>query len=270
VLLTDRQFFAIAVLLYGVSFLYSVFLLRQGMRRDTWINYFLLLGAFAVHTVSIVQRGMAQHRCPIGNLYEVTSFIIWSIVGAYLVIGLWGRIRSFGAFAAPVAFAVSVFALLVPPDGAANYHGGLVSAHVALIALAYGAFGLGSISGVMYLVQDHNLKLHKLQAALSLLPPIQRLESIMNGLLFAGLALLTGGLAFAPLLVKQQEVITSLARDPKILWSVLVWLAYLTLVVLRWGFGQHGKRLAWGAVAAFVFVMLTFWGVNLLSPIHNP
>ena len=269
-MLTDRQFFALAVLLYGVSFTYSIFLLRQGLRRDNWINYATLLAAFAVHTVAIFLRGFAQGRCPIGNLYEVTSFTIWSIAGAYLVMGLWGRVRSFGAFAAPLLFAAGVFTLFVPPDGAANYRGALVSAHVALIALAYGAFGLGSVAGAMYLVQDRNLKLHKLRAALSFLPPIQRLEAIMNGLLIAGLALLTGGLAFAPLLVRQEDVFDSLAGDPKIVWSLLVWLAYLALVVLRWGFRQHGKRLAWGAVGAFAFVMLTFWGVNLLSPIHNP
>src|ERR1051326_4207136 len=109
-MLTDRQFFELAVFVYGVSLLYSVFLLRQGLRRDTWTNYFLLLAAFGLHTVSILHRGLEQHRCPIGNLYEVTSFAIWALVGAYLGIGLWGRVRSFGVFAAPVAFAVSLFA----------------------------------------------------------------------------------------------------------------------------------------------------------------
>jgi ABC-type uncharacterized transport system permease subunit len=197
-------------------------------------------------------------------------FIVWTMVGAYLVMSLWGRIRSFGTFVAPVVFGVGLFALLVPPDEVANYRGGLVSAHVALIALAYGAFGLGSVAAAMYLVQDRNLKFHKLRAALSFLPPIQRLESIMSGLLTAGLALLTAGLCFAPLLVKQEEVAASLTRDPKIMWTAFVWLVYLVLVVLRWGFRQRGKRLAWGAVASFAFLMLTFWGFNLLSPIHNP
>jgi ABC-type uncharacterized transport system permease subunit len=268
--LTDRQFFGLAVVLYGVSFLYSVFLLRQGLRRETWVNYFLLLAAYALHTIAIFQRGIEQQRCPMGNLYEITSLVTWTIVGAYLVMGLWGRIRSFGAFAAPVVFAVSLFALLLPFDSEAAYRGGLVSAHVAFIGLAYGAFGLGSISGAMYLAQDRNLKQHKLKAALSFLPPIQRLEGIMSALLTAGLALLTAGLALAPLLVKQQDVVASLTGDPKIVWSFFVWALYLALVVARYGFRQQGKRLAWGAVASFAFVLTTFWGFNLLSPIHHP
>jgi hypothetical protein len=48
-----------------------------------------------------------------------------------------------------------------------------------------------------------------------------------------------------------------------------VWFLYLSLVVMRWKFAQGGRRFALGAIGTFVFVLLTFWGVNLLSPIHN-
>ena len=58
--------------------------------------------------------------------------------------------------------------------------------------------------------------------------------------------------------------------DTKVIWSIFVWLFYLALVVLRWKFAQGGRRFAWGVIGSFVFVLLTFWGSNLLSPIHNP
>jgi hypothetical protein len=43
----------------------------------------------------------------------------------------------------------------------------------------------------------------------------------------------------------------------------------LALIVLHSRFAQSGRRFAWGAIGAFVFVVLTFWGVNLLSPTHQ-
>jgi hypothetical protein len=58
--------------------------------------------------------------------------------------------------------------------------------------------------------------------------------------------------------------------DPKIAWSILVWVVYLGLMVARLRFHQAGHRLAWGALGGFLFVVLTFWGTNLLSPIHHP
>ena len=49
----------------------------------------------------------------------------------------------------------------------------------------------------------------------------------------------------------------------------MVWLLYLGLVVMRWRFAQGGRRFAFSAIGSFVFVLLTFWGTNVLSPLHN-
>jgi ABC-type transport system involved in cytochrome c biogenesis permease subunit len=59
-------------------------------------------------------------------------------------------------------------------------------------------------------------------------------------------------------------------RDPKILWSIAVWLVYLSLLVARWGFSRTGRPFAWGAIGTFSFILLTFWGFNLLSAVHRP
>src|SRR5688572_31885018 len=42
------------------------------------------------------------------------------------------------------------------------------------------------------------------------------------------------------------------------------------LLVMRWWFSQGGRKFAWGAVGSFSFILLTFWGVNLLSKAHQP
>ena len=55
-------------------------------------------------------------------------------------------------------------------------------------------------------------------------------------------------------------------------WSSLgsVWALYLGLIIMRWKFWQGGRRFAWGTVCAFAFVLLTFWGSSLMSPLHRP
>lgn len=60
-----------------------------------------------------------------------------------------------------------------------------------------------------------------------------------------------------------------MADDPKVIWSALVWSLYLALIVLHSRFSQSGRRFAWGAIGTFAFVLLTFWGINLLSPSHR-
>ena len=271
--MSDHNYFQIAVGFYGLSSLYAIFLLRKGFREDNRINYCLLLGGAIFHTIAMFQRGFSLQRCPINNLYEATTFIGWTIVAAYLMFGFWKRLRFLGAFASPILFAIGIFALmpsLDPPHGEHPvFTGGWLSLHAALILLSYGAFGLSAIAAAMYLTQEHNLKFNKLRAVFSLMPPIQRLELATGRLLLTGFVLLTAGLAVGVVYLKETQNVY-FKGDTKILWSVLVWLGCLVLLVSRWRFAQRGRRLAWGAVGMFAFVLLTFWGSNLLSGIHNP
>jgi ABC-type uncharacterized transport system permease subunit len=266
----DRHFFLLAVIIYGISTIYSVFLWRKGFRQDNWINYSLLLGAFCLHTTAMALRGFDLKHCPVNNLYEATTFIAWTIVAAYLVFGLWSRLRFLGAFASPVLFAIGVFALmpsLDPPHGPhPQFSGADASLHAALVLLAYGAFGLAAVAGFMFLTQEHDLKFHKLRAVLTLFPPIQRLEVITNRLVLAGFILLTAGLCVGAAL---PHTGVKYYQDPKILWSGFLWIFYLALLVSRWRFAQSGHRFAIGVIGAFTFLVLTFWGTSLLSPLHN-
>jgi ABC-type uncharacterized transport system permease subunit len=220
-------------------------------------------------------RGFRLNRCPITNLYEATTFSMWALVAIYLVIGLWSRLRFLGAFASPFLFGIGIFGLMpgldVASAGAAlEVPGWLVSLHAAIMALAYGAFGLSSVAAVMYLTQERDLKMHKLKAVISLMPPIQRLELAVGRLMVAGFVLLTLGLLVGLMGFKHLANPGAYRGDPKVVWSAVVWLVYLGLIVMRWRYWQGGRRFALGSIGTFAFILLTFWGSNLLSPLHNP
>lgn len=269
--LVDRTYFAVAVAIYGASLLYSVFLWRRGFRQDDRVNYLILMLAFAFHTVAMAKRGFSFSRCPVNNLYEAITFVGWTITTAYLVIGLWPRLRFLGAFASPLLVCLGVFGLFPELDS----HGpgpdlakGWSSLHASLILLAYGAFGLAAAAGAMYLTQERGLKRHKVRAVVSVLPPMQRLETAVGRLVLAGFLLLTVGLALGGRTLRAQTQDFSF-WDVKIVWSIVVWVAYLVLLVLHVRFLQRGRRVAWGALGLFAFVLLTFWGTNLMSAIHH-
>ncbi len=218
---------------------YSVFLWRNGFRRDNRVSYLLLLAGFGLHTGAMFARGLRLNHCPVHNLYETTAFVMWTIVALYLVMGLWARLRFLGAFASPVLFGIGVFALMPSLDATHNSQPELPAAwtslHAALMALAYGAFGLSAVAALMFLTQERNLKFHKLQAIFSLMPPIQRLEAAVGRLLTAGFILLTVGLASGVVDLTHLNNPHQYRGDPKIVWSVGVWLLY---------FGLHYHALA--------------------------
>jgi ABC-type uncharacterized transport system permease subunit len=220
----------------------------------------------------MVKRGFSFSACPVNNLYEATTFVAWTIVAAYLVIGLLPRLRFLGAFASPVLLAIGVFALmpaLDPPHGPQPiFSNWLTSLHAATILLAYGAFGLGAVASGMFLTQQHDLKFHKLRAVLSLFPSIQRLEIVTSRLVLAGFILLTIGLAAGGHLPRPANA--AYWTDPKVVWSIFMWLVYLALLATRRTRVLSGRGYSVSVIAAFAFLLLTWWGTNLLSPLHHP
>jgi ABC-type transport system involved in cytochrome c biogenesis permease subunit len=267
--LTDRQFFSIAVLGYGLSAIYSVFLWRRGFRSHDRICYGLIALSFVAHTTAMMLRGFSLKSCPVHNLFEAMMFVMWTLVAPYLVIGLMPKSRFLGAFASPALLAMGVFALMPGLDSAPELKvPKLASLHAAFILLAYGAFGLSFVAAAMYLTEERGLKMRRTQMILSFLPPIQRLELIASRMLAVGFVFLTVGLSMAPFLMKERFGVY-FQRDAKILWSLVVWLCYAGLLAMRWRFSQGGRKFAWGSVGSFCFVLLTFWGVNLLSKAHQ-
>jgi HemX protein len=269
---TDRHTFLLAVVIYGVSMIYSVFLWRKGFRHHEHVSYFLLLAACGLHSLAMLQRGFSINRCPVNNLFEATMFFTWATTLAYLAVGWLPRLRFVGAFASPVLFAVGVFALmpsLDPPHGPRpEFTGALASMHATMILLAYGAFGLGAVAATMFLMQQHDLKMHKLRAVLSLMPSIQRLDVVTSRVLLVGFVLLTFGLAAGGHLQRPEGV--TYWRDAKVLWSAVLWVLCAGLLFARWRFVLTGRRFAVGVISVFVFILLTFWVTNLLSPLHHP
>jgi HemX protein len=253
---------------------YSVFLWRKGFRRHDHVTYLLLLLAFGLHTGAMALRGFSLNHCPVSNLYEATIFATWTIVAIYLKVGLWSRLRFLGAFASPVLFAIGVFALMPSLDATHDARPELpaawTSVHAALMSLSYGAFGLSAVAALMYLTQERNLKFHKLQAIFSMMPPIQRLEAVAGRMLISGFVLLTLGLLSGVVDLTHINNPHLYRGDPKIVWSIIVWLLYLGLVIMRWRYAQTGRRFALSAIGSFAIVLLTFWVTNILSPLHNP
>jgi len=269
--LDDRHCFLLAVACYGLCTIYSVFLWRKGFRRDDWVNYFLLAVGVALHTLAMTKRGLTFHSCPVNNLYEATTFLLWTLGLASLVYSLLPRLKFLCAFTSPVLFTVGIFALMPaldpPPGPKPEFSGALRSLHAATILQAYGAFGLAAVAAAMFLAQQHDLKAHKLRALLSLLPSMQRLELVTTRLALAGFALLTLGLGAGSQLPRQAGV--SFFADAKVLWSALLWLVYLEALVAHRFFGRSARRFAVLIILAFVFLLLTFGLTNRFSPLHQ-
>lgn len=270
--LTDRQLFQIAALIYSVGLVYGVVAFRRSLEAPRWTLHAILGLGLVFHTLSMVNRGVAHGRCPVANLYEATVFTAWTISAACVALGIFKRLRFLAVFGAPVLVILGSFALLPrldtpPPQPQVRL--GIVSLHMSLTLLGYGAFGLAALVGITYLIHEHDLKTHKLRALTTALPPLELLDTTTRALMATGLVLLSAGLVMGMAWLKQTQGVF-LKADPKILWAILVWIFYVSLLGLRWRYGIKGRKFALPTVGCFGFILLTYWGFSLISDIHSP
>jgi len=261
----DRLWLFLATLGYLASTGWGLYSLgAQRPLANRWA-FLLIALAFALHTLFLHQRGEAIGHCPITNLFETLAFFSWSLVLTYMVVGSAYRMSILGAFTAPVVFLINFFALAAPIDlpKVMPHLGWQLELHATLALLGLGVLGIAALAGVVYLIQERQLKRHVLTSWFYTLPNVGRLELVQQRVLVWGFLIFSAG-ALLGFFIPH--------RGPddwvKIAWSAGVWCLYAALVgVLALGRLSH-KKTALLSVAGYVFILLTFWGINSLSEAH--
>lgn len=254
-LLTGATFF----LLLGFGF--TLFALGAGRLRPGLVNRIAILGGFVLLTIDLWQRGQAQGACPINSLFDVLVFMSWATLLIYLVIGPAYRLSLLGAFTSPLVFLVLLFAQIGPVGSTAQgrfSRDPWIELHASLTLIAYGAFALAAVAGLMYLVQNRQLKMRRAGTLFYNLPPITDLGIANARLLWLGFGLLTGG--FAAGLVSGIPV-----NNWKFLASAAIWAAYGGILLLRHFRRLPAKRTAAASMLVFALVLITLPAIQFLS-----
>jgi len=149
---------------------------------------------------------------------------------------------------------------LIAPDAPAPRlaHNPWVEFHAALSIIAYGAFALGCIAGVMYLVQERQLKSRKVSELLLNLPPITDLGAVNSRLIATGFLLLT--IAFGAGLVAGISI-----TGAKTGVSFVIWTLYGTLLALSRLRLLPVRQVATASVVVFVLALITLPTVSHLA-----
>lgn len=240
----------------------SLVLLGAGKFRAGWFNFLAILAGFVLQTAFLYVRGHAAGRCPITNTFEILIFLSWSIALAYVVVGATYRMSVLGLFTAPLVFGLQLAALLWPgergPVAAARPANGWLELHASTSLVAYGVLGLACVAGVMFLVQERQLKMRVPGSIFHLLPPLTTLTEAMRRLLWFGVGLLSVGILagfFVGVSIGQWKSGASL----------LVFALYAAILFLWSRNVFHAHRVAQSCVAAFAVAVITLPAMYALT-----
>ena len=149
----------LSTLVFLGNFVHIAISLRKGSYHYSWWNFGAMVAGFVMQSVFLGYRGQDAGRCPITTGFDVLNFVAWSSVLLYLILGRTFRLSLLGAFTAPLVAMFQIIAMPAlrhPPEyrPASDYW---MEMHASISLLAYGAFALACIAGVMFLVQDRML-----------------------------------------------------------------------------------------------------------------
>jgi len=257
----ERELLIISTLCFFLAMVHTGLAVRAGNYRPAGFNFLAIALGFLFQTAFLSVRGRALGRCPITNLFEVFIFLAWSVSLIYLLVGPTYRLSLMGAFTAPLVFALQTFALLAPidvPYAIRRAPAPWLELHASVSLIAYGAFALACVAGLMYLVQERHLKRHELNSMFYHFPPLTDLFAAITRLLWLGFVLLTLGIATGFFTGQPLPYI-------KIAWSLGVWIFYAAILLARHLGTTAPRRIAALCVVAFSAALTLLWGITFFS-----
>ena len=253
----------VALALYSVGLWHS-FLTVVRRKRQIFLAALTSISVGVVfHTVSLVFETIAAGGPPVGNLYQAAS------LGSYLItllfLGVYRRYRfeSLAVFVFPTVFVLALVGSLggpLEPWMAESVNRWWLGVHIGLFLLGNAALFLTFIAGVMYLIQEREVKSKNPRAFYYRLPPLNKLDEVGRRTLAFGFIAVTLGLIVSSVYAAARWG-ASWIVDPTIAFAFLTWAIYLAMVFSRWAVGWRGRKSAYFAIAGFCCAALT-WIVN--------
>lgn len=228
------------------------------------------LAGFAIHTASLSQRWTEAGHFPAVGLHDGASFLAWTTVLAFLTTYVRTRVDALGLAVYPTAWALVLLATLTPVTGREDpmLQSLFLPIHTTLAMLGYGALFVACAMGILYLIQEKELKARAPRRFYYLAPSLEQCDAISGrsvevGFAFLTLAILTG------VLWNHAAKGVYWTWDAKECSASLAWIIYVGMLSARRRSGWGGRRAALLGIAGFAAVVFTFAWMTLVTRVSG-
>ncbi|QBR92519.1 c-type cytochrome biogenesis protein CcsB [Nocardioides euryhalodurans] len=241
-------------------------------RRDMFarLGFLLTLIAAGVHLLSLVARGLAAdpNRVPWGNMYEFTLSGTFVVAALYLLLH---RRFSLG-WMAPIVVGVVLTLLMVAviwlyapiaPLTEALYSPWLVI-HVVSAIIATGAFTLGGIASLLFLLKDRRPEAAS-RGYLARVPAAPELDRLSYRMHAFGFPVWTFAVLITGPIWAHEAWASYWNWDPKEVWAFITWVVYAAYLHARATAGWKGRNAALLALLGLATLWFNFIGINFFS-----
>jgi ABC-type transport system involved in cytochrome c biogenesis permease subunit len=215
-------------------------------------------------TACLVFRAIDTGHGPFSNQYEFSVAFGWGMVLAYVYFEHRYHVRTLALLILPITAALLLYAMTVGADAhplvPALQNNLLLTIHVALAILAYGAFSVACAAGTLYLIQPEGGRRG--------LPKPALLDEIAYRSVVIAFPLLTMVVILGAVWAEIAWG-TYWSWDPKETASLVTWLIYGAYLHARTVHGWRGRRSSYLLMLGFAAVLFTFFGNLFFGGLHS-
>ncbi|MBU1140609.1 MAG: c-type cytochrome biogenesis protein CcsB, partial [Proteobacteria bacterium] len=227
-------FHSVLAVSFVASAVYLVFFFSQREKLRT-IGRMILLGSGILQSCYILSRYLIAGYTPITSQHEAVTFFAWSVTWAYLSFRWRYTVKNFGTFVALMVLILLLLAATVSREFsplAPALQSLWLPVHAGVAVIAYGFLALAFIGGIMYLLQERELKSKRFGFFFSRLPSLDALDQLNSHCLTIGFVFLTLGIITGSVWARQAWG-TYWQWDPKETWSLITWFLYAAQIHQR-------------------------------------
>ncbi|MEG8180668.1 c-type cytochrome biogenesis protein CcsB [Nocardia terpenica] len=233
--------------------------------------------SLGLHILSIVLRGFATHRFPLGNMYEFVTMATAAAVTLGVLLLRDERYRGMWAFLLVPVLILMFLAGTVLYADAAPVVPALKSywlpVHVTVVSIGSGVFLVGGIASLLFLLrlhqpadQESNTLLGRIARRL---PDARTLDRLAYRTTIIGFPIFGTGIILGAIWAE-----SAWGRfwgwDPKETVSFIAWVIYAAYLHARATSGWRETKAAWINIAGFVAMLFNLFIINIVvSGLHS-
>jgi ABC-type uncharacterized transport system permease subunit len=212
-----------------------------------------------VQTALLVVQASRAEGFPWATWAGSLNLFVWLVVTGYLIWGCRPRYRLLGLAVMPLVVALLVVSYAaggLGEEGGGDFSTVFLVLHVGLVLAAFAGFTLSAGLAAVYLWQERRLKRRE-AGILRLAPPLLSLDELAARTIALALPALTVGVAIGVgrLLERGGRLDAVMAA------TVVTWAVYAALLLVRYGLGWRGRRVAFLVLAGFALVVTVRLGL---------
>lgn len=236
------------------------------------IGLFLHLSATVVHVAMFWTLPENRFFLPLSSFYGALSYMSLALAAAFFIIEGQARLGILGALILPWAAASLGAALLFAHPDAAPLPEKLrsywLNIHPVLLMTAYAGFANAFGVAVALLIQERQIKSRKPTELCYRLPSLDELDALNGRVVSAAFPILAAGLAMGSMWSRSAVGHFWTAGGKECL-SMTTAVIYGVFLWLRYGAGRRGRSTIYVSLLGFAFMLLTFFGAELMSGRHS-